>query len=38
MEKWLDSILESAEHLNIESVILKPENKKPTTRYGVDMF
>jgi len=30
--------LSDAEHLDIPSVILKPENKIPITRYGIDRF
>jgi hypothetical protein len=36
MEHWLNETLEDAEHLDIPSVILKPEHKKPLQRYGID--
>ena len=36
IENWINSTLSDAEHLEIPSVILKPKNKVPLTRYGID--
>jgi len=36
VENWINQTLSDAEHLDIPSVILKPENKVPITRYGID--
>ncbi len=36
VENWINSTLTDAEHLDIPSVILKPKNKVPLTRYGID--
>jgi hypothetical protein len=36
IENWINSTLSDAEHLDIPSVILKPKNKVPLTRYGID--
>lgn len=36
VENWINQTLSDAEHLDIPSVILKPENKIPITRYGID--
>lgn len=36
IENWINSTLTDAEHLDIPSVILKPKNKVPLTRYGID--
>ena len=36
LENWIDETLHDAEHLDIPGVILKPENQKPSVRYGID--
>jgi hypothetical protein len=36
LETWINETLQDAEHLDIPGVILKPEQKSPITRYGVD--
>jgi hypothetical protein len=36
IETWLNETLIDAGHIEIPGVILKPENKKPLTRYGID--
>ena len=36
MENWLNETLADAEHLDIPGIILKPEHKNPTSRYGID--
>ena len=36
IEQWLNQTLTDAEHLDIPSVILKPQNKVPTSRYLID--
>ena len=36
IETWLNETLTDAGHIEIPGVILKPENKKPLTRYGID--
>jgi hypothetical protein len=36
IETWINDTLIDAGHLNIPGVILKPESKKPMTRYGID--
>ena len=36
IENWINATLTDAEHLDIPSVILKPKNKVPLTRYGID--
>ena len=36
IETWLNETLAECEHLDIPGIILEPQNKKPTMRYGVD--
>jgi hypothetical protein len=36
IETWLNETLADAAHMDIPGMILKPENKKPMTRYGID--
>lgn len=36
LETWINETLNDAAHLDIPGIILKPEAKKPLTRYGVD--
>ena len=36
IETWLNETLAEAAHMDIPGMILKPENKKPMTRYGID--
>ena len=36
LENWIDETLQDAEHLDIPGVILRPENQKPSVRYGID--
>jgi len=36
LETWINETLLDASHLDIPGVILKPESKKPLTRYGID--
>ncbi len=36
MEMWINETLSDCEHLDIPGVILKPENKNPMARYGID--
>jgi hypothetical protein len=36
LETWINETLQDAEHLDIPGVILKPEQKSPITRYGID--
>jgi hypothetical protein len=36
LETWINETLQDAEHLDIPGVILKPEHKKPISRYGID--
>jgi hypothetical protein len=36
IETWLNETLTDAGHIEIPGVILKPENNKPLTRYGID--
>lgn len=36
MESWIDDTLQEAEHFDIPGVIVKPKQKKPITRYGID--
>ena len=36
IEVWLNDTLLDSAHLDIPGIILKPENKKPLTRYGID--
>lgn len=36
IECWINETLADAEHLDIPGVLLKPEHKKPISRYGVD--
>lgn len=36
LETWINETLNDAGHLDIPGVILKPESKKPLTRYGID--
>lgn len=36
LENWINQTLTDAEHLDIPSVILKPKNQIPLTRYGID--
>ena len=36
IEVWLNETLLDSTHLDIPGLILKPENKKPLTRYGID--
>ena len=36
MEAWINETLMDAEHLDIPAVIVKPEHKKPISRYGID--
>ena len=36
IEVWLNDTLMDSAHLDIPGIILKPENKKPLTRYGID--
>lgn len=33
---WINETLSDCEHLDIPGVILKPENKNPMARYGID--
>ena len=35
LETWINETLQDAEHLDIPGVILKPEHKKPISRYGI---
>lgn len=36
LETWINETLLDAEHLDIPGVVLKPEHKKPISRYGID--
>lgn len=36
LETWINETLSDAAHLDIPGIILKPEAKKPLTRYGID--
>ena len=36
LETWVRDTLYEAEHLDIPGVIMKPENRNPMQRYGVD--
>ena len=36
IETWLNETLTECEHIDIPGIILEPQNKKPTVRYGVD--
>lgn len=36
LETWINETLRDAEHLDIPNVILKPEDKKPISRYQID--
>ena len=36
MENWIDDTLQEAEHFDIPGVIIKPMQKKPISRYGID--
>jgi len=36
IETWLNETLAECEHIDIPGIILEPQNKKPTVRYGVD--
>ena len=36
IEDWINETLKDAEWLNIPGVILKPEQKKPISRYNID--
>ena len=36
METWINETLADAEHLDIPGIIIKPEHKLPTSRYGID--
>jgi hypothetical protein len=36
LETWINETLNDAQHLDIPGIILKPESKKPLTRYGID--
>jgi len=36
LETWINETLQDAEHLDIPGVILKPEQKNPISRYGID--
>lgn len=36
LETWINETLSDAEHLDIPGVILKPEQKNPISRYGID--
>lgn len=36
IENWINATLVDAEHLDIPSVILKPKNKVPLTKYAID--
>ena len=36
IETWLNETLAECEHLDIPGIILDPQNKKPTVRYGID--
>lgn len=36
MESWIEETLTEAEHLEIPSVIIKPQHKKPIARYKID--
>ena len=36
IETWINETLMDAGHLDIPGIILKPESKKPLTRYGID--
>ena len=36
LETWVNDTLQDAETMDIPGVILKPENKHPARRYGID--
>lgn len=36
LETWINETLQDAEHLDIPGVILKPEDKNPISRYGIE--
>jgi len=36
IETWINETLIEATHLEIPGIILKPESKKPLTRYNID--
>jgi len=36
VETWINETLSDAEHMDIPGVLLKPENKNPINRYGID--
>lgn len=36
LETWLNQTLEDAKELDIPGIILKPENRTPLSRYGID--
>lgn len=36
IETWLNDTMTDANHLDIPGIIMKPENKTPLTRYGID--
>ena len=36
IERWLNDTLSEAEHLEIPGVLVKPEHKKPVSRYCID--
>lgn len=36
LETWINETLQDAEHLDIPGVLLKPEDKNPISRYGIE--
>jgi hypothetical protein len=36
LETWINETLKDAGKLDIAGVILKPENRNPVNRYGID--
>ena len=36
LETWINETLQDAENLDIPGCILKPEQKNPISRYGID--
>ena len=36
LETWINETLADAQHLDIPGIIVKPENKTPIHRYGID--
>ena len=36
IETWLNETIVASSHLEIPGIILKPEHKKPLSRYGID--